>query len=136
MPNFQIQNNENIDLVSPYTKFSGKTIPGLGQVNLATIYLRAKLRILKSEVLQIQFPLTFLQFNGAYHKFQKLYQYYQQLDARKASILYANWETLPHMYDINLNREIHLWKETHPPLTATAFFSSKIGTIRSSSNST
>ena len=46
-----------------------------------------------------------LQFDRAYHKFPKPYQYYQQLDDWKVFILYANWETLPHMYDINLNCE-------------------------------
>ena len=52
LPNVQIQNSENIDLVSPYTIFFEQKIPGLGQANWATTYLKAKLRILKSKFLQ------------------------------------------------------------------------------------
>ena len=55
----------------------------------------------------MELPLTFLRSDGgAYHMLPRPYQYYQQVDARKASILYANWETPPHMYAINLNHEV------------------------------
>ena len=47
-----------------------------------------------------------------YHRFPKPYQYYQQSNTQKASILHTNWETPPYMYDINLTHEIPNWQRS------------------------